>query len=110
MTMRRPWLRMLSCAMLCAVPMAALAAGSSRPSPRPRVLPEQTFLQLELDVNSLTEQNPDAVTYGGSRDTDLLRQIAAATRASARAQVELLRQQNEVIRLLEELARRSPSK
>jgi hypothetical protein len=40
----------------------------------------------------------------------LLRQIAEASRTSAQAQVELLRQQQEIIRLLDELVRRQPSR
>jgi len=47
----------------------------------------------------------DAVLYGRAAEADWLRQIAVATRASAQAQVEMLRQQNDIIRLLEQLQR-----
>jgi hypothetical protein len=70
------------------------------------VVPERTILLLQQEVAGLSRAAPDVMVYGGSREAELLRQIASATRAGAQAQIELLRQQNEIIRLLEELARR----
>jgi hypothetical protein len=87
------------------LPVTALAAGSGHPGPKPEVVPDRTILLLQQDVTGLTTSSPDTVVYGGSREAELLRQIAAATRASAQAQIELLRQQNEIIRLLGELTR-----
>jgi hypothetical protein len=84
---------------------AAMAAGSERPTTRRDVVPERTILLLQQDINALTSGAPDATLYGTAKDADLLRQIAVATRASAQAQLELLRQQNEIIRLLEQLQR-----
>jgi hypothetical protein len=83
-----------------------MAAGSERPGGRVVVVPERTILLLQQELAGLTRPSPDAVLYGGSREAELLRQIASATRASAQAQIEFLRQQNEIIRLLEELTRR----
>jgi hypothetical protein len=83
-----------------AVTAAERGSLAGRPARRP------VLLQLEQDVSTLTTAaSPDAVTYGGAQDTALLRQIAAATRASAQAQVECVRQTDEVIRLLEILTR-----
>jgi hypothetical protein len=90
--------------------LAAVATAAERPGARTAVVPERTILLLQQELAGLTAQSPDAVVYGGSRDMELLRQIAAATRASAQAQIELLRQQNEIIRLLEELGRRGPAR
>lgn len=88
------------------LPVMALAAGSSHSRTSTAVVPERTILLLQQELAGLTGPSTDAVVYGGSREAELLRQIAAATRASAQAQIELLRQQNEIIRLLGELARR----
>jgi hypothetical protein len=71
------------------------------------VVPERTILLLQQELAGLTGPTPDVVVYGGSREAELLRQIATATRASAQAQIELLRQQNEIIRLLESLMQRA---
>lgn len=85
--------------------LPAVPAGSEGPPPRPRPhgVPDRTLLLLEQDITDITRGPSDSVVYGGARDLELLQQIAAATRASARAQLELLRQQNEIIRLLEAL-------
>ncbi len=88
------------------LPVMALAAGSDRLRSRGAVVPDRTILLLQQELSGLTPPQSDAVVYGGSREAELLRQIAAATRAGAQAQIELLRQQNEMIRLLEELAQR----
>ena len=109
MSPHRGWSRIIGFGLLCLLPVAAMAAGASRPQPRPRAVPDQTILLLEQEVSGLTQQPPDTVVYGGSREAELLRRIAAATRTSAQAQVELLRQQNEIIRLLEELTRARPA-
>jgi ABC-type cobalamin/Fe3+-siderophores transport system ATPase subunit len=66
---------------------------------------DKTILLLQQDINSLTIGASDAVLYGRAADADWLRQIAVATRASVQAQVEMLRQQHEIIRLLEQLQR-----
>ena len=72
--------------------------------------PNQTILLLQQRIDQLTDPSSDVVTYGGARDLDLLRQIAESSRTSAQAQVELLRQQQEIIRLLDELVRRQPAR
>jgi len=69
-------------------------------------VPERTIFFVQQGLAGLTGSSPDAVVYGGSREVELLRQIIVATPAGAQAQIELLRQQNEILRLLEELARR----
>ncbi len=103
---RRSWF-----AILLALSLTGLAAGSGHPGPPRVIVPDRTILLLEQDLLTPAPPAGDAVTYGGSAETDLLRQIAAATRASARGQIELLRQQNEIIRLLEELTRqRGPAR
>jgi len=50
-----------------------------------------------------------AAAYGGSRGADRSHQMAAATRADAEIQFELMRQQDEIIRLLEAVGRRDGS-
>ncbi len=82
----------------------AMAAGPERASSRRDIVPERTILLLQQEIADLTAA-PDAVRYGSAKDAELLRQIAVATRTSAQAQLELLRQQSEIIRLLEQLAR-----
>jgi hypothetical protein len=84
---------------------AALAAGPERSAPRRDIVPDGRILLLQQEISDLTAGAADAVRYGSAKDAEWLRQIAAATRASAQAQVELLRQQNEIIRLLEQLTR-----
>ncbi len=97
----REWVRSaLIVAML--VPVTALAAGTERTLPSRAVVPDRTILLLQQDLSALTSQ--DVVRYGSAEQGELLRQIAVATRASAQAQVEMLRQQNEIIRLLDRLA------
>jgi hypothetical protein len=83
----------------------ALAAGPERSAARRDIVPDGRILVLQQEISDLTTAAPDAVRYGSAKDADWLRQIAVATRASAQAQVELLRQQNEIIRLLEQLTR-----
>jgi hypothetical protein len=87
---------------LGAVVTAAERGALSGRAPRRPVL-----LQLEQDVSALTggAADPEVVTYGGAQESALLRQIAAATRATAQGQLECVRQQEEIIRLLEILAR-----
>ncbi len=87
-----------------AAPVAALAgAQRTPPPPPPGFVPNQAIIYLQQDVNSLGTPGQDAVRYGSAEQADLLRQIALATRATAHAQVEMLRQQNEIIRLLDRL-------
>jgi hypothetical protein len=82
-----------------AVTAAERTSLAGRPARRP------VLLQLEQDISALTTAAPaDAVAYGGAQDVALLRQIAAATRASAQAQLECIRQQDEIVRLLEIVA------
>jgi hypothetical protein len=69
------------------------------------VVPDGTILLLEQDLGALTATRQDAALYGRAADAEWLRLIAAATRAGAQAQVEMLRQQNEIIRLLEQWPR-----
>lgn len=90
------------------VPVGALAAGSERPVPRREWVPAHTIILLQQEISGITAGSQDAVVYGSAREreVDLLRQIAAATKAGAQVQLELLRQQNEIIRLLEQLDRR----
>jgi hypothetical protein len=96
-----------------ALPLLALLAvlpASAGPEAGSGARPNQTILLLEQRIDQLVNPSSDAVTYGGSRDLELLRQIAEASRTSAQAQVELLRQQQEIIRLLDELVRRQPAR
>jgi hypothetical protein len=67
-------------------------------------VPERTVLWLQQEISDLTAA-PEVVRYGTAKDAELLRQIAVATRTGAQAQVELLGQQSEIIRLLEQLTR-----
>jgi hypothetical protein len=98
------WCSMSVCGLLLALG-AAPAAGPERSAPRRDIVPDGRILLLQQEISDLTTAPPDAVRYGSAKDAEWLRQIAAATRASAQAQVELLRQQNEIIRLLEQLTR-----
>jgi hypothetical protein len=82
--------------------MAASPPG--RAPSRRDIVPERTILWLQQEISDLTAA-PDAVRYGTAKDAELLRQIAVATRTGAQAQVELLKQQSEIIRLLEQLTR-----
>jgi hypothetical protein len=105
--MKQSQRRRIRIALLVALltPIAVLAAGAGHPPARRPVVPEGIILLLQQDLTAITGAAPDAILYGAARDADLLRQIALATRTSAQAQVELIRQQNEIIRLLEQLAR-----
>jgi hypothetical protein len=89
------------------VPVGVLAAGSERPVQRREGVPANTIILLQQEISGITTGSQDAVVYGSAREreVDLLRQIAAATKAGAQVQLELLRQQNEIIRLLEQLGR-----
>jgi len=100
-----PW-RALATTLALLLPMLALAAGSGHSRAQGRGVPERTIFFVQQGLAGLTGSSPDAVVYGGSREVELLRQIIVATPAGAQAQIELLRQQNEILRLLEELARR----
>jgi hypothetical protein len=102
--MKRHWRRRIGVLALLLVPVGALAAASGAPL-RPAGVSEQRILLLQQDVQAILGGAPDAVVYGGGREAEYLRQIAAATRATAQTQVEILRQQNEIIRLLELLQR-----
>jgi len=84
------------------------SAAAADPAPAPGL--RRTRDPGQQRVDQFTDPSSEAVTYGGHRDVDLLRQIAEASRTSAQAQVELLRQQQEIIRLLDELVRRQPSR
>lgn len=98
-------------AVISVISMLATASAREPVSARGAVVPDRTILLLQQELQGLSDRPSDAVVYGGSRETELLRQIAAATRASAQAQIELLRQQNEIIRLLGDLAqRRAPAR
>ena len=103
---RAGWRRVVIVGALLA-PVGALAAGSERPAPRRQAVPANTILLLQQEISGITAGPQDAVVYGGAREreADLLRQIAAATKAGAQVQLEMLRQQNEIIRLLEQLGR-----
>jgi hypothetical protein len=108
--MRRDWRWRVGLFALLLVPAGALAA-SSGPPPRPAGGSEQRLLLLQQDVQAILGAAPDAVTYGGGREAEYLRQIAAATRAAAQTQIEILRQQHEILRLLESLQpRREPGR
>jgi len=95
------WWRAVAVALAACVP--ALPGGAEGPPAPARVIPDRTILLLQQEITQITRGQSDAVVYGGARDLELLQQIAAATRTSAQAQIELLRQQNEIIRLLEAL-------
>ena len=109
MRQRRGW-RALAGAGALLLPILLLLPASGAPETRGPVPPNSTILLLQQRVDQFTDPSSEAVTYGGHRDVDLLRQIAEASRTSAQAQVELLRQQQEIIRLLDELVRRQPSR
>lgn len=62
--------------------------------------------QIDRGVATLPSGGPaHAVAAGGGQEAALLRQIAAAAHASAQAQLEAVRQQGEILRLLEAMAR-----
>ncbi len=100
--MQSRWLRTLLLTILV-IPVGALAAGAQRVPPPRGFVPNEAIILLQQDVNTLGAPGQDAVRYGSAEQADLLRQIALATRATAQAQVEMLRQQNEIIRLLDRL-------
>jgi hypothetical protein len=89
------------------VPVGVLAAGSERPAQWRDGIPANTLILLQHEGSGIAAGSQGAVVYGSvkERGGDLLRQIAAATNAGAQWQLELLRQQNEIIRLLAHLGR-----
>jgi len=107
---RRGWWTSAGRGVLLLLPILLLLPASGGPEAGAPARPNQAILLLEQRIDQLTDPPSDVVTYGGPRDLELLRQIAEASRTSAQAQVELLRQQQEIIRLLDELVRRQPAR
>jgi hypothetical protein len=105
---RRGWWTLLGRGLPLLLPILLLLPAAGRPEAGGAARPNQTILLLQQRIDQFTDPPSDVVTYGGPRDLELLRQIAEASRTSAQAQVELLRQQQEIIRLLDELVRRQP--
>jgi hypothetical protein len=105
-TTQASWARMLLLGALL-MPVGVLAAGSEHPVQRREGVSANTILLLQQDISGITVGSQDAVVYGSGREreAELLRQIAVATKVGAQVQLELLRQQNEIIRLLGQLSR-----
>ena len=93
MTARRGWWASAGPAALLLLPILLLLPASGGSEAGGAARPNQTILLLEQRIDQLTDPSSEVVTYGGARDLELLRQIAEASRTSAQAQVELLRQQ-----------------
>ncbi len=89
----------------------AWAAGPVAVKGGPAVVPEKTILLLTEELDRLwtqwqqAEKGSEAEEVLTTSRSDILRQIATASRTQAKLQLLIIKQNNEIIRQLEELNR-----
>ena len=88
--------------------LAPPAFGQSKGAIASGAIPERNILVLEDDfaklIKYILDKNEGVLSTGSEERT--LRQIAEAARIQARTSILLLRQNNEIIRLLKQIARK----
>ena len=97
----------LSAAVVLAAGLVGPAGGQVKPGIIPHYIPKNTILLLEGDISNLIKYSLEKDEDILSTDTDnaTLRQISEAARIQAKTNILLLRQNNEIIRLLKKIAK-----
>ncbi|MBI3393620.1 MAG: hypothetical protein HY039_10585 [Nitrospirae bacterium] len=103
--------RIVAAVLLLCAGTPAWSAGPAAVGGGPAVVPDRTIILLTEELDRLwtqgqqAENGPEAEEVLSTSRSDLLRQIAAASRTQAKLQLLIIKQNNEIIRQLEELNR-----